>query len=53
VRGRAVDAARDEHDLRVKEATAEALVTLEARRETEQASSEAARASAISDRGSG
>jgi electron transfer flavoprotein alpha subunit len=36
-RRRALDAARDEHDRRVKEATAEALVALEARREAEHA----------------
>ena len=36
-RRRAVDAARDEHDRRVEEATAEALVALEARSEAEQA----------------
>ena len=36
-RRRALDAARDEHDRRVEEATAEALVALEARREAEQA----------------
>ncbi|WP_142026264.1 hypothetical protein [Blastococcus colisei] len=35
-RRRALDAARDEHDRRVEEATAEALVALEARREAEQ-----------------
>ncbi|RFU20610.1 hypothetical protein [Geodermatophilus marinus] len=35
-RRRALDAARDEHDRRVEQATAEALVALEARRETEQ-----------------
>jgi electron transfer flavoprotein alpha subunit len=36
-RRRALDAARDEHDRRVEEATAEALVALEARSEAEQA----------------
>ncbi len=36
-RRRALDAARDEHDRRVEEATAEALVALEARIEAEQA----------------
>lgn len=36
-RRRALDAARDEHDRRIEEATAEALVALEARREAEQA----------------
>jgi hypothetical protein len=36
-RRRALDAARDEHDRRVEEATAEALVALEVRREVEQA----------------
>jgi hypothetical protein len=35
-RRRALDAARDEHDRRVEEATAEALVALEARSEAEQ-----------------
>lgn len=35
-RRRALDAARDEQDRRVEEATAEALVALEARREAEQ-----------------
>jgi hypothetical protein len=35
-RRRALDAARDEHDPRVEEATAEALVALETRREAEQ-----------------
>jgi hypothetical protein len=36
-RRRALDAARDEHDRRVEQATAEALVALEARSEAEQA----------------
>ncbi|CCG02763.1 conserved protein of unknown function [Blastococcus saxobsidens DD2] len=36
-RRRALDAARDEQDRRVEEATAEALVALEGRREAEQA----------------
>ena len=36
-RRRALDAARDEHDRRIEEATAEALVALEARSEAEQA----------------
>ncbi|HEV7896911.1 MAG TPA: hypothetical protein VGP31_03595, partial [Planosporangium sp.] len=36
-RRRALDAARDEHDRRVEEVTAEALVALEARQEVEQA----------------
>ena len=36
-RRRALDAARDEHDRRIEEATAEALVALEVRREAEQA----------------
>ncbi|TFV79397.1 hypothetical protein E4P39_01800 [Blastococcus sp. CT_GayMR19] len=36
-RRRALDAARDEHDRRVEEATAEALVAPEARSEAEQA----------------
>jgi hypothetical protein len=35
-RRRALDAARDEHDRRIEQATAEALVALEARREAEQ-----------------
>lgn len=35
-RRRALDVARDEHDRRVEEATAEALVALEARSEAEQ-----------------
>ncbi|RZU33534.1 hypothetical protein [Blastococcus saxobsidens] len=35
-RRRALDAARDEHDRRVEQATAEALVALEARSEAEQ-----------------
>jgi electron transfer flavoprotein alpha subunit len=35
-RRRTLDAARDEHDRRIEEATAKALVTLEARREAEQ-----------------
>lgn len=41
-RRRALDVARDEHDRRVDEATAEALVALEARREAEQGLEEAA-----------
>ena len=41
-RRRALDAARDEHDRRVEEATAEAVVALEARSEAEQALSTAA-----------
>lgn len=36
-RRRALDAARDEHDRRVEEATAEAFVALEARNEAERA----------------
>lgn len=36
-RRRALDAARDEHDRRIEQATAEALVALEARSEAEQA----------------
>jgi electron transfer flavoprotein alpha subunit len=36
-RRRALDVARDEHDRRIEEATAEALVALEARSEAEQA----------------
>ena len=36
-RRRALDAARDEHDRRVEEATAEAMVALEARSQAEQA----------------
>ena len=36
-RRRALDAARDEHDRRVEQATAEALVALEAQSEAEQA----------------
>jgi hypothetical protein len=36
-RRRALDAARDEHDRRVEEVTAEALLALEARQEAEQA----------------
>jgi hypothetical protein len=45
-RRRTLDAARDEHDRRVEEATAEALVALEARSEAEQALAAAAAAAA-------
>jgi hypothetical protein len=43
-RRQALDAARDKHDRRVEEATAEALVALEARSEAEQALAAAAAA---------